>query len=235
MDVLKDASATAIFGSRGANGVIMITTKKGRKGRSTVNVKVNTSLTDRAIPDYSRVDAFQYYPLMWEAYRNSLAYRASNPVALAQASSIASGQVAGQNSIVDLLGYNPFDVARNTVMGTDGTLNPNAKLIFRPEDLDWFGPVSRTGLRNEYSLNYSGGSDRTDHFVSFSYMKEEGYITRSDFERFNARVNINSQLSNWLKVGMNLGFAKSNGNFASTDGSNSIVNPFFFAAFLLAR
>jgi TonB-linked SusC/RagA family outer membrane protein len=230
ISILKDAATTSLYGSRAANGVVMITTKKGRKGRSQVSVKVNTSLTDRAIPDYSRVDAFQYYPLMWEAYRNSLAYRASNPVALAQASSIASGQVAGQNGIVDLLGYNPFDVARNTVMNTDGTLNPNAKLIYRPEDLDWFRPVSRTGLRNEYSLNYSGGSERTDHFVSFSYMKEEGYITRSDFERFNARVNINSQLSNWFKVGMNLGFAKSGGNFASTDGSNSIVNPFFFAA-----
>lgn len=230
VSILKDAATTSLYGSRAANGVVMITTKKGRKGKGTVNVKVNTSLTSRAIPDYGRVDAYEYYPLMWEAYRNSLAYRATSPVPLAQASSIASGQVAGQNSIVDLLAYNPFDVARNSVMNVDGTLNPSAKLIYNPADLDWFGPVSRTGIRNEYSLSFSGGSDRSDHFVSFSYLKENGYITRSDLERFNARVNINSQVTDWMKIGMNLGFIKSGGNFASTDGSNSIVNPFFFAA-----
>jgi TonB-linked SusC/RagA family outer membrane protein len=231
ISILKDAATTSLYGSRAANGVVMITTKKGRKGRSVVNVKVNTSVTSRAIPDYDRVNANEYMPLMWEAHRNSLAYRASNPVALATASNIASGLVAGQNGIINLLGgYNPYNVAANQVMLPDGTLNPAAKMVYRPEDLNWFNPLTRDGIRNEYSMNFSGGSDKSDHFVSVGYLKENGYIKRSDFERFNARVNLNSQLTKWFKVGTNLNFTKSGGNFASTGGSNSIVNPFFFAA-----
>lgn len=230
ISVLKDAATTSLYGSRAANGVVMITTKKGRKGRSNVNVKVNTSITDRSIPDYDRVGADDYYVLMWEGYRNSLAYRATNPIPLAQASQIASGLVTGQNGIVDLLAYNPYNLPKNDVVRPDGTLNPNASVVYKPEDLDWFGPISRTGIRNEYSVSFSGGMEKTDHFVSFAYLKEDGYINRSDFERFNARANVNSQLTNWLKIGTNLQFAKSKGNFASTDGSNSIVNPFFFAA-----
>lgn len=230
ISILKDAATTSLYGSRAANGVVMITTKRGRKGRSSVNVKVNTSFTSRAIPDYDRVNGDQYYPLMWEALRNSLAYRATSPLSLTVASNQASGLVAGQSGVVDVLAYNPYDLPKNQVVSPDGKLNPNAKNIYRPEDLDWFNPLTRTGIRNEYSLNFSGAADKTDHFVSFAYMKEDGYINRSDFERFNARVNLNSQLKSWLKVGTNLAFIKSGGNFANTDGSNSIVNPFFFAA-----
>lgn len=230
VSVLKDAATTSLYGSRAANGVVMITTKKGRKGAGNISVKYNTSYSSRAIADYDRVTAEEYYPLMWEAYRNSLAYRATNPVPLAQASSIASGQVAGQNGIADLLAYNPFNVPNNQIVSTSGQLNPAAQLIYRREDLNWFNPLTRDGIRNEYSVSFSGGADKTDYFASFAYMKENGYIKRSDFERFNARVNVNSQLRDWVKLGLNAAFIKSGGNFASTDGSNSIVNPFFFAA-----
>jgi len=230
ISILKDAATTSLYGSRAANGVVMITTKRGRKGRHAISAKVNTSVTSRAIPDYDRVSAEEYYPLMWEAYRNSLAYRATNPVPLAQASNIASGLVAGQNGIVDLLAYNPFNLPKNMVMLPNGTLNTNARLIYKREDLDWFDPLTRNGIRNEYSFNFNGGSDKTDYFVSAAYLKENGYIKRSDYERFNGRLNVNTQLRDWFKVGMNAAFIKSGGNFASTDGSNSIVNPFFFAA-----
>jgi TonB-linked SusC/RagA family outer membrane protein len=230
ISILKDAATTSLYGSRAANGVVMITTKKGRKGRANMSVKVNTSVTSRAIPDYDRVNADEYYPLMWEAYRNSLAYRATNPIALATASNIASGLVSGQNGILDLLGYNAYGLPNNQVMLPNGTLNPSAKMVYNQSDLDWFAPLTRDGIRNEYSMNFSGASDKSDHFVSVGYLKEDGYIKRSDFERFNARINLNSQLTNWVKVGTNLNFTNSRGNFASTDGSNSIVNPFFFAA-----
>lgn len=230
ISILKDAATTSLYGSRAANGVVMITTKKGKKGRNNISAKVNTSITSRAIPDYDRVNGDQYYPLMWEAYRNSLAYRATNPLTLQNASNIASGLVTGQNGIVDLLAYNPYNLPRNQVMLPDGTLNPQARMLYRPEDLDWFSPLTREGIRNEFSLNMSGGSDKTDYFMSAAYLKENGYIKRSDFERFNARLVVNTQLRDWFKVGMNVAFIKSGGNFASTDGSNSIVNPFFFAA-----
>ena len=230
LSVLKDAATTSLYGSRAANGVVMITTKKGKSGRNNVTFKYNSSVNSRAIPNYDRVDAAGYYPLMWEAYRNSLAYRASSPLSLAAASNQASGLVTGQQGIVDLLGYNAFDVANNRLMNPDGTLNPSAQMIYKQKDLDWFDPLTRNATRNEYSLNFSGGLDKTDYFVSFNYLKENGYIKRSDFERFSVRTNVNSQVKSWLKTGMNMAFTRSGGLFASTDGSNSIVNPFFFAS-----
>ena len=229
LSVLKDAATTSLYGSRAANGVVMITTKKGKVGRNNVTFKFNSSVNSRAIPDYNRVGAADYYPLMWEAYRNSLVYRTGGST-VAAASNIASGLVAGQNGIVDLLGYNAFDVNKNALMNPDGTLNSSAKMIYKEEDLNWFNPITRNGIRNDYSLNFSGGMDKTDYFVSFNYLKEDGYINRSNFERFSVRANVNSQLKSWLKSGVNVNFTKSGGMFASTDGSNSIVNPFFFAA-----
>jgi TonB-linked SusC/RagA family outer membrane protein len=230
LSILKDAATTSLYGSRAANGVVMITTKKGKVGRNNVTFKYNSSVNSRAIPNYDRVGPADYYTLMWESYRNSLAYRASNPLSLAAASNQASGLVAGQNGIVDLLGYNAFDVPKNTLVNPDGTFNSSANLLYKNEDLDWFGPVTRNGIRNDYSMNYSGGFEKTDYFVSFNYLKEEGYIKRSDFQRFSVRANVNSQLKSWLKSGVNINFTKSGGMFASTDGSNSIVNPFFFAS-----
>ena len=230
LSVLKDAATTSLYGSRAANGVVMITTKKGKAGKSNTTFKYNSSVNSRAIPNYDRVGPADYYTLMWEAYRNSLAYRASSPLTLANASNIASGLVSGSNGIVDLLGYNAFDVSKNTLMNPNGTFNSGAKLLYKTEDLDWFSPVTRNGIRNDYSMNFSGGLDKTDYFVSFNYLKEEGYIKRSDFERFSVRANVNSQLKSWLKTGSNISFTKSGGLFASTDGSNSIVNPFFFAS-----
>ncbi len=229
LSVLKDAATTSLYGSRAANGVVMITTKKGKVGRNNVTFKFNSSINSRAIPDYNRVGAADYYPLMWEAYRNSLVYRTGGST-VAAASNIASGLVAGQNGIVDLLGYNAFNVPKNALVNPDGTLNSSAKLLYKEEDLNWFNPITRNGIRNDYSLNFSGGMDKTDYFVSFNYLKEDGYINRSNFERFSVRANVNSQLKSWLKSGVNVNFTKSGGMFASTDGSNSIVNPFFFAA-----
>jgi TonB-linked SusC/RagA family outer membrane protein len=230
LSVLKDAATTSLYGSRAANGVVMITTKKGKKGKNTISLKYNRSITTRGIPDYNRVSADEYYPLMWEAYRNSLAYRATAPLTLTAASNQASGLVVGQNGIVDLLAYNPYNLPKNQVMLPNGTLNPNANLVYNKEDLDWFSPLTRNGTRNEYSINFNGGSEKTDYFISGAYTKDNGFINRSDFERANARVNINTQMTDWFKVGFNLAYAGSKGNFASTDGSNNIVNPFFFAA-----
>ncbi len=230
LSILKDAASTSLYGSRAANGVVMITTKKGKKGKNVINVKYNTSITSRAIPDYDRTTANEWYPLMWESYRNSLAYRATAPLTLAAASQQASGLVTGQNGIVDLLAYNPYNLPKNQVILPDGTLNSAADVIYKSEDLDWFSPLTRNGVRNEFSLSLSGGMEKTDYFFSMAYTKENGYIKRSDFDRFNARLSINTQIKDWVKAGMNLAFIKSGGNFASTDGSNSIVNPFFFAS-----
>jgi TonB-linked SusC/RagA family outer membrane protein len=215
--VLKDAASTSLYGSRAANGIILITSKKGRKGRDIITLNVSQGVTDRSIEEYERVNAFEYYPLMWEAIRNGLAVSGNTP--MDEANATASATVFNQ------LRTNPFNVPNDQIVGIDGQLNPNAELKFT--DLDWQDELERTGTRSNYDFSYSGANDKTDYFVSLNYLLEEGFVIKSNFERVTARVNINSQLKSWLKTGLNLSGATSRSNNARDGGSNSLVNPFF--------
>ncbi len=220
ISVLKDASTTSLYGSRAANGVIMITTKKGKKGRNQVSAKVLQGVTSQGIPEYDRVDAFQYYPLMWEAYRNSLAYSGTTPIATANQNAT--------NNIKGLLGYNPFNVPDNAIVGTDGTINPNAQLLWA-DDLDWFEPLRRTGTRGDYSVAFNGGAERNDYYVSLGYVNEKGFVLRSDYERFTGRVNVNTQPLSWFRTGLNLSTVITKSDQASDGSSTGYVNPFYFS------
>ncbi|MBK8778602.1 MAG: hypothetical protein IPO25_14850 [Saprospiraceae bacterium] len=132
-----------------------------------------------------------------EAYRNSLCLCIQS-VAIATASETATKDIAG------LLAYNPFNVAGNTVVGTDGKLNPAASLIYNPEDLDWQKFITRQGNRNDASVNISGGQGKMDYLISLGYLDEKSFLVRSDFKRYTGRVNINNPASPWFKTGLNL-------------------------------
>lgn len=244
MTVLKDASTTALYGSRGANGVIMITTKKGKRGRQSLQFKAQLGYTEPAYPTYSTVNTQEYYPLAWESYRNGLVYGPTK-APLDSASMIASGTLprftTGANAgnqnfrggsfrdIYQVLGnYNPFNVGNREIIGLDGKLNPNASLLY-PEDLDWLDQATRTGTRQQYSLMYSSGNDKSDMTASFSYLKEGGWGLRSDMTRFTGRVNVNITPTKWFKSGFNLSGNRSTFNYSATGG---IVNPFYFARYI---
>jgi TonB-linked SusC/RagA family outer membrane protein len=228
ISVLKDASSTSLYGSRAANGVVIITTKKGKKGKATVNIKAMEGVASRGLKEYERLNPFQYYPAYWESYRNSLVYPASGTgISLDSANRVASG-LTSRTGISNLLAYNPFNVPANSIVGTDGLINPNASLIFG-DDLDWTNDLMRRGTRRDYNININGGADKMDYLVSMGYLKEDGYTIRSDFERYNARINVNVQPTNWLKAGLNIAGNYTFSNTASDDGSTSFVNPFFFS------
>jgi TonB-dependent SusC/RagA subfamily outer membrane receptor len=175
--ILKDAASTALFGSRAANGVVIITTKKGNKGGIKVNASAQVGVVDRGVPFYDQVSPGQYYEGMWEALRN-ISAAGGDP------------QYATDN-IYNQLGYNPFNVPNDQIVGTDGRLNPNAELIY--QSLDWFEQLQRTGVRQNYNVNVSGGGE--DHSVLFSaaYLDEESYVIRSGFERLTAELTLNSK------------------------------------------
>jgi TonB-dependent SusC/RagA subfamily outer membrane receptor len=135
--ILKDAASTSLYGSRAANGVVIITTKKGKKGEIKVNASATTGGVGRGVPFYDQVTPGQYYEGMWEALRNTSA-AAGDP------------QFASDN-IYNQLGYNPFNVANDQIVGTDGRLNPNAQVIYK--SLDWFDELQRTGIRQNYNFN----------------------------------------------------------------------------------
>ncbi|WP_430612903.1 SusC/RagA family TonB-linked outer membrane protein [Flavobacterium sp. JP2137] len=219
LTVLKDASSTAIYGSRGANGVVMITTKTGKTPKEQFSLNVSQGISSRAIPEYQRVNAQQYYPLMWEAYRNSLTYSGKTPMAEAN-------EKASQN-IYELLGYNPFGVANDQIVTADGRLNPEAQLRYA-DDLNWEDALTRAGIRQQVDFSYQGKSQKSDYYASLSYLKEDAYIIKSDFERITGRLHLNTQFKDWFKTGFNLSGAQTDSNQAvdGVTGSSSYINPF---------
>lgn len=239
ISVLKDASTTALYGSRGANGVVMVTTKKGKKGQTNFSANVSKGVISRGLKEYDRVDAKTYYPLMWEVYRNSLQY-GSLKIPGDVASSIASGLTTNYGGktyvgIYDLLGtYNPFNVASNQIVDVNGRLNPSAQLLYA-DDLDWEKALQEGGgkKRENYSMNYDAATDKSDMFASFGYTNEEGYIARSGLKRFTGRVNVNSQVTKWLRTGFNINAVYSKSlNDATGGGGSTIINPFYSSRFI---
>ena len=228
VSILKDASSTALYGSRAANGVILITTKKGKSSKDKIQFKISQGISERGLPEYDRVNAFQYYPLMWEYYRNGMANRTSLPLSMTLASQTASGLVTGQPGIKDKLGYNPYNVAANAIVSVDGVLNPDAKLLWG-DDLDWASPLQRVGKRGDYSMGLSGGTDKTQYYLSLGYLKDQGFLIKSDFERFTGRLSLDSKVRDWLKTGLNLTGNMTKSNYANDDSSTGFVNPFFFS------
>lgn len=219
LSVLKDAASTALYGARGANGVIIITTKSGQGKRPGLNVKVNQGLITRALPEYDRLDAYQYYPKMWEAYRNLL-------ISAGQSESEAN-ETASRNLITEL-GYNPFNVPDDQIVGTNGMLNPQAQLLWA-DDLDWAKAVERMGHRQEYSLGFNGSGESSNYYGSLSYVDETGFVKNSDQDRFMGRLNANVNPLTWLKAGLNLSGTLTNSNRAGLASSLRLENPFYFA------
>ncbi|MBC3847625.1 SusC/RagA family TonB-linked outer membrane protein [Winogradskyella echinorum] len=211
--ILKDAASTSLYGSRAANGVVIITTKTGKKNEMKVTAGASSGFVSRGRPLYDAVSPGQYYELMWEALRNSSA-GGGDP------------QFASDN-IYNQLGYNPFNVPNDQIVGTDGRLNPNADVIYK--SLNWFDELERTGTRNNYNVNVSAGGEKHSVFFSVSYLDEESYVITSDFDRLTARLNGEFQVSNRIKIGGSINMALTNANAPSSAGSGSIVNPFSFA------
>ena len=227
MTVLKDAVGSALYGSRGGNGVIMLTTKKGRKGHNRISARISQGVVSRGLPEYDQLDARQYYPIMWEAYRNSLLYPiAGTGISPDSANRVASGLTA-RPGIADQLSYNPFNVAGNAIVGTDGQLNPSAQLLYG-DDLDWTKELLRRGARSDYYLNFNGGGEKNDYLLSLGYVNEKGYLLNSDFKRYSARLNVNVEPASWLKTGLNVFANHTEANITLDTGSTSLDNPFFF-------
>ncbi|MCR8666626.1 TonB-dependent receptor [Aestuariibaculum sp. M13] len=212
--VLKDAASTSLYGSRAANGVVIITTKKGKKASGiTVNATSQFGVITKGIDEYDAVNPGEYYELMWQSYKNSLG---GDAAAAAQASA----------TIFNRLGRNPFDVPNDQIVGTDGKLNPNANLIAR--DLDWYDALERTGSRQNHSVNVSGGGENHSVFFSASNLAEKGYVIESSYDRTTGRLSGTFNAKDWLSMGGNVNFSSEKFKGSPSRGS-SIANVFGFA------
>ncbi|MFD3001151.1 SusC/RagA family TonB-linked outer membrane protein [Pontibacter toksunensis] len=227
--VLKDAAASALYGARAANGVIMITTKKGSGGKPRLAVNLRKGVSERGIPEYERVNADQYYELMWEATRNAR-LAAKNPATGVkftpeEAAISASNTIAGPNGLV----YNPYNVADNEVIDpATGKLNPNARLLYQD---NWSDELFQKATRTDLNMNLSGGEGASNYYISLGYINEEGIAKFSEYDRFNGRVNVNTGSGDWLKAGLNISATLSDydGNFATGTATS---NPFYFSRYM---
>ncbi|MFS4493862.1 SusC/RagA family TonB-linked outer membrane protein [Maribacter sp. 2308TA10-17] len=185
LTVLKDAGATSIYGSRGANGVILITTKKGRKNSKTsVTLDVSTQFSESTdVPDILTADEFRQFK-----------------------SEVATLQNGTPTSPEDLnLG----------AIGSGGT--------------DWLGGVQRTGISKNYNLGVRGGGEKTTFFIGLDYQDAQGFVIGNDQQRAGARINLETEVNDWLKAGMNLGITN---NRLNRVGIENNINAPFTTAFL---
>lgn len=216
VSILKDAPATALYGSRAANGVIIITTASGMKEKPSFEIAATYGLAERAIPQYDKVSVSHYYELMWETMRNIRVSQGKNPQQAA---------LEASEGLIDYLGgYNAYNVENNQVVGTNGQINTNAQLLWKDE---WEKEMFRTGINREISLTAKGGSENLGYYVSASALNSEGLVKASDFNRYSARLNLESKLNHWINIGMNLSGSLADQNYPLSSGSIN-TNPFFF-------
>ena len=221
ISVLKDATSAALYGARGANGVIIITTKKGSAGQSTINFRATVGTVNRAVPEYDRVDVKDYYELMWEGWYNALVI--ASKFTPENAAATASGNTT--SGLVNKLGgYNSYNVTNDQLVGLDGKLNPNARLLYYD---DWNENLARTGIRQDYNISLSGGNEKSKYYASVANLNEEGMVKWSYFKRLTGRVGAESQVKKWLKMDAALsgGTSKLQGFLA--EGTYT-TNPFYY-------
>ena len=199
MSVLKDAASAALYGNKGANGVILITTKKAKSvGKVDVTLQVRQGMYTRGIPEYDRLAASDWMQVAYDAQVNggmtSGAYKN-----ISEARSYF-----GQNFINAFANVNIFGVPDNELFNADGKFVAGQPLPGYT-DLNWWDAIRvKSGHRQEYNINAAAATEKFNVFASVGYLKEHGYTVDTDFERFNGRINANYNPTSYLKFGVNL-------------------------------
>ena len=220
MTILKDAASTSLYGSSAGNGVVLITTKKGKgNGGTQFNLTINQGFSNRAYKDYAKVSLMEWFPLQWQLMKNSYITSGKSE---AEAAQLASANIG--NKLI----YNPFKgVANDQIVMTDGTMNPSASMnsLKWGDDLDWEDAAFSTGHRQEYNLSFTTKTDKSDTYASVSYLDDKGYMMKTNFERYSGRLNYNVYPTKWFKTGLNLALTRVVSDYStSTSGSSSSYN-----------
>ncbi|WP_289200627.1 SusC/RagA family TonB-linked outer membrane protein [Phocaeicola sartorii] len=204
MTVLKDATATSIYGARAANGVIVITTKKGKAGKTKVNFSAKVGV--QMMPaykhfDYSPVNADQYKEMWFEAMENEMAAWGDN--------STVKYYLDGLGLSYDKSGYSDF------LNWGIGNTSPEGTAT------NWLDEVTRNGLTQEYSVDVQGGSSDSHgprYFLSLNYLNDEAIVIGKDLKRYSFRFNFEQAPSKVFKFGFNTNFVYSETNMGAGGG-----------------
>lgn len=230
MTVLKDASAGALYGARGANGVVMITTKKGKEGRPQVTWRSTAGWSSRALKNYDLVDQKDFVQLTYEGLRNG--YIFDNGL------SWADGEAAARAQLGTYMGgelYNPFKnyTWDQMIDPATGMIHPDAKAAW---DEYWIDQLeNKNAFRHEHQFSLNGGTDKTQYAMSLGYVNEDGILKTTNFQRYNARAYVNSAVTHWFNANISAQLAHSITNANDYDGtstsnvwySSQFVSPLF--------
>ncbi|MBQ4499648.1 MAG: TonB-dependent receptor [Alistipes sp.] len=233
MTVLKDAASNALYGARGANGVIMVTTKRAGAGDARVTFDAKWGVNTRARQTYEYVkDPGQYYEMHYTSLYNYFRDQGNdNATAYSKAlNTLTSNNIGG-------LGYNVYEVpAGQSLIGTNGKLNPNAtlgrKFNYEGQDYyltpdDWMDELYDPSFRQEYNISIAGATEKSNMFASFGFLDNTGITEGSHMTRWTARLRADYQAKKWLKVGANMNYTHFNWDGASSmnegDGSTGDV------------
>lgn len=211
MTVLKDAASTSLYGSRAANGVIMITTKSGKTGRKpSINFRATWGTSDFAVPLPEKVSGMRQYELVWEGMYNDYI---SSGKSEKEAASLASKNVTGK-----FYNKNPMTLPDGTTrqyrsnfnmdepIGLDGKVKPDAYTLFEG---DWYSDIFESKLRQEYMLDVSGGSEKNSYYFSASWLDDKGLYMTQRYKRLTSTGKFSSQLKSWLKLDASMRYTRS--------------------------
>lgn len=219
--VLKDAASAALYGARGANGVVVITTKNANVGKTEVSVDAKWGGNFRGVPEYDvMTNPAEFYETMYRSLYNQQFYAEQDGGNAAFAAEVA------QKSLIETLGYNIYNVADDQVVLPGktvpyaGMINPNAQIKYKDANWnDWRGELFRPGLRQEYNVNVTRGNNKDRVFFSFGYLGDQGYNMNTYFQRFTTRLKYDTQLFDWLKFSNNAQYTSTKRNSVA-EGSN---------------
>jgi len=208
--VLKDAAAASLYGSRAANGVVVITTKKGKNGETELTFNTEFGLT-RNLTEEKTITNTQFKELWQEGQLHQYIQNNDNG---------EFTRVYGDSSL-----YADYqNLAQSDYESIYGTTDVNS---------DWIDAIYRNGSIQKYGLSARGGSDKTKFYISGDYLDQEGTIIESDYRRYSGRINLENKAKDWLTLGANLSVAKSERNTGQYDGSYAGgLNPLYMARVL---
>ena len=221
VNVLKDASSSALYGARGANGVVLITTKSGSKGRLSITLDSKLGFNYRGIPEYDIISSpGEYYETLWSALYNQNRYAQNQADALARTN-------ASQSLINNVgTGYNIYNVADDQVVLSNGKLNPAATIKYSDAATfnQWEKALFNSRVRKEHNLSMTKGTEYNSFYFSFGYLGDEGYNMNTYFNRYATRFAYKGDITTWLKANASsmLTYTEQQGS----NESNSYDNPF---------
>ena len=236
ISVLKDAAASSLYGSRAANGVVMITTKKAKSEKATVNFNANWGFSDLAVKYPKMAQPGEFFEYWWEAYYNDALYGNGQSEAEARAYASANYMDHLISATYDANGnksyVNPYNLSNP--LDENGQLRSDAQLVWDESDWDWYGSIIKKRLRQEYSIDVSGmaNNGKMNYLFSGSYLNDKGMAVGPLFNRYTLRANVTNEVKQWMRLGLNLGYTHTRKTYSNVQTRFLRTMPSYYSPYL---